>query len=378
MKPHFNFSSLKLILPLTVVLFISSCQKDQNTKPQNNSSGNGYGPGIDNYVYSSVVYNGNLIVGGNFSAADKLSVNSIVQWDGSNWSTLGSGMPVGVVSALTIYNGNLVAGGSFSIAGGNAANNIAQWNGTTWSALGSGTNSQINALAVYNGNLIAAGYFDSAGGIRTKNIAMWNGSKWQSLGSGLNNWVMALTVYNGSLIASGKFDSAGGIPSRGIAQWNGTNWSPLGSGFKNIAFYSSLAVWNGNLIAGGYFDSAGGVPANGIAQWNGSNWSGMGTPAGSGVEAITIYNGNLVIGKFSGTNTYTSVLEQWNGSSWSSPIGGNIESFAGPGGPNYVPAYTNTLTVYNGNLIAGGLFDALGNSIATNIAQWNGTTWSAL
>ncbi len=38
----------------------------------------------------------------------------------------------------------------------------------------------------------------------------------------------------------------------------------------------------------------------------------------------------------------------------------------------------NALAVFNGNLIAGGSFTNAGNISASNIAQWNGSTWSAM
>ena len=52
----------------------------------------------------------------------------------------------------------------FTTAGGNAAQYIAQWNGSNWSALGSGMNGQVIALAVRSGStLYAGGAFTTAG-----------------------------------------------------------------------------------------------------------------------------------------------------------------------------------------------------------------------
>ena len=68
------------------------------------------------------------------------------------------------LSALAVSGGTLYAGGSFTAAGGNAANYIAQWNGTNWSAIGSGMNNSVSALAVCGGTLYAGGGFTAAGG----------------------------------------------------------------------------------------------------------------------------------------------------------------------------------------------------------------------
>src|SRR5437762_2791504 len=60
----------------------------------------------------------------------------------------------------------------------------------------------------------------------------------------------------------------------------------------------------------------------------------------------------------------TSGIAQWNGTSWSA-LGTGING------------QVNALTV-NGNLIAGGYFTTAGGTTANHIAQWNGTSWSAL
>ena len=56
---------------------------------------------------------------------------------------------------------------------------------------------------------------------------------------------------------------------------------------------------------------------------------------------------------------------------WSA-VGGGVDT------NNYYAYRVMALTSYNGSLIAGGLFNAAGGVPASNIAAWNGTTWSAL
>jgi hypothetical protein len=159
------------------------------------------------------------------------------------------------VSALAVSGGTLYAGGDFTTAGGNAASYIAQWNGSNWSALGSGVNGEVNALAVTGSTLYAGGGFTAAGGIGTRYIAEWNGSNWSALGSGMNNEVVALAVTDGNLYAGGWFTMAGGDAVNYIAQWNGSNWSALGSGMNGSV--RTLAVSGNTLYAGGEFTTAG-------------------------------------------------------------------------------------------------------------------------
>src|SRR5262249_13013201 len=83
--------------------------------------------------------------------------------------------------------------------------------------------------------------------------------------------------------------------------------------------------------------------------------------------SLTVYNGNLIAGGFfdAAGGTSASRIARWNGTNWA-PLGtganGDIES----------------LTVFNGNLIAGGQFTTAGGTSTSHIAQWNGTSWAPL
>jgi hypothetical protein len=122
----------------------------------------------------------------------------------------------GVVAALAVSGGTLYAGGWFTTAGGSAANCIAQWDGSNWSALGSGINGVLT-LAVSGSTLYAGGEFTTAGGDPGNNIAQWDGSSWSGVGSGMDNFVGALAMSGGTLYAGGGFTTAGGKVSASVA-----------------------------------------------------------------------------------------------------------------------------------------------------------------
>jgi hypothetical protein len=132
---------------------------------------------VDYDVTALTVYDGKLIAGGSFTSAGGAAASRVVSWDGSGWSTLGTGLEGGVYSivyALGSYDGKLVAGGDFTLAGGNSANHIASWDGTSWSVLGSGTNGDVYALTAYDGKLAVGGNFTSAGNKASVYLAQWN------------------------------------------------------------------------------------------------------------------------------------------------------------------------------------------------------------
>jgi hypothetical protein len=341
----------------------------------------------ENYTYRPIPvsvlsdYHGKLIIGGYFAEASDVGANSIASWDGVAWSPLGSGLAGDGFVALIGYEGKLMAGGDFTAVDGAAANGIVSWDGSSWSPLGSGVNGALRALTVYNGKLIAGGSFSMAGGDSAKRIASWDGSDWSPLGSGID-WghLHALTVYNGKLIAGGTITGAGGDSANNIASWDGSNWSPLGSGVNGRI--RALTVYSGRLIAGGSFTMAGGDSANNVASWDGSSWSPLGTGVGGGtpygplaVNALTVYDGKLVAGgsfSFAGEVT-ANCIASWDGNNWSA-LGSGI------GGSSYFrpQVSVSTLTVHDGNLIAGGIFRTAGDSVADYVASWDGTNWSSL
>jgi trimeric autotransporter adhesin len=399
------------------------------------SLGTGSANGMSNSVRALTVFDDGsgggpaLYAGGDFTTAGGVPANRIAKWNGTSWSSLGTGSTNGVSSlvfALTVFDDGsgsgpaLYAGGSFTTAGGVSANRIAKWNGTSWSSLGTGSangvNSAVYALTVFDDGsgggpaLVAGGIFTTAGGVTANRIAKWNGTFWSSLGTGSANGVsggtlphvVALMVFDdGSgggpdLYVGGNFTTAGGAPSNSIAKWNGTSWSPLGTGPANgvnDTVLLALTVFDDGsgggpaLYAGGVFTTAGGVPANRIAKWNGTSWSSLGTGSANGVNntvlALTAFDdgsgGGPALyagGDFTTAGGSTANrIAKWNGTSWSS---------LGTGAANGVNDMVLDLTVFDDGsgggpaLYAGGKFTTAGGVPANRIAKWNGTSWSSL
>jgi hypothetical protein len=142
-----------------------------NIAQWNGSSWSALGAGVGGSypeVAALAVSGGTLYAGGYFTTAGGSPANCIAQWNGSSWSPLGSGVSGVVdhntqVSALAVSGGALYAGGYFTNAGGGRANSIAQWNGSNWSALGSGIGFGVYALAFSGNTLYAGGFITEAG-----------------------------------------------------------------------------------------------------------------------------------------------------------------------------------------------------------------------
>ncbi|NLG18231.1 MAG: hypothetical protein GX556_12935 [Fibrobacter sp.] len=337
-------------------------------------------PTVNSFIFASVMdHAGNLYIGGDFKSSGKVRSNFIAKWNGIEWSALGQGLDWDVTALCIDSSGNIYAGGWFNHSGTTDIAHIARWNGTSWGPLGSGTNGLVFGLASDKaGNLYAGGAFTDAGGVACNHIAKWNGTSWEPLGTGMNGDVYALALDTaGNLYAAGQFGFAGEVIAMGVARWDGTNWNALGTGMNKVV--EALAFDKaGNLFAGGYFDTAGTVAVEHVAKWDGSSWGKIGTSSNYlylGDHVLTLAfdtAGNLFAGgsfNYMG-GVYVSNVAKWNGSSWSA-----MGSATYPG----VNGKVNSITAdASGKVFVCGEFSNSGLIRTDYISQWEGTSWNAI
>jgi trimeric autotransporter adhesin len=164
--------------------------------------------------------NGDVVAVGNFVSAGGVTSNGVARWDGANWHDYAGGITfllpfLGVQAVTVLPDGDIVVGGLFATVGGVSASNVARWDGSSWTTLGTGVNSVVFALAsLPDGSVIAGGSFTQAGTSPAANIARWNGSSWQPFGSGADDAVSTLAVApSGEVLVGGSFDRPGGLVS---------------------------------------------------------------------------------------------------------------------------------------------------------------------
>jgi len=125
----------------------------------------------------------NLYAGGRFTAAGGVPANNIARWDGGAWSVLGQGVEHqisgAIVLAIAAREDVVYVGGNFTNAGGQPIRSLARWNGTNWSSLGSGIEAwfssgpRVSSFALTEGSLYVGGLFSGAGGYAAANLARW-------------------------------------------------------------------------------------------------------------------------------------------------------------------------------------------------------------
>lgn len=337
-----------------------------------------FGSGASNTVYALCSYRGELIAAGSFVQINDLPIPGIARWNGATWQPLGLGIS-GTVRSLCVIGDTLYVGGSFTSAGGIPANNVAAWNGSHWSALGPGltistsVTPEVRALVEFNGRLFAGGLFTRSGTAIVSSFASWTGTDWKQEVSGLGN-LRALRVYKGLLYAGG--DSSSGT-SVGIRSWDGSTWSTVAGGLYQAAGYAeanALFEFQGRLIVAGNFTRAGTVETNSVAAWDGTAWAafGSGVPvAGDKLLAVADFDNQLVVaGFFSSGVPAARSIAMWNGDRW-----------AGVGHGMYAlsqPTQATSFCTWNGDLVMGGFFAAVGNATSSNVAVRRNGQWQSL
>ena len=236
-----------------------------NIAKWNGTTWSALGSGTNSDIYALSEYNGDIYAGGYFDSVGVVPANRIAKWNGSIWSAIGggvtgsyAGVPEAEVYALATYNGDLYVGGYFDTAGVAPANYIVKWNGTSWSSLGSGMDWEVYALAAYEGKLYVGGGFSMAGGNVANSIAKWDGSNWSPLGNGIIGNVWALSSIDGAVYAGGNYTIASGNAANNIAKWNlcPNNFASASANIS-ICIGSSTVLSSSGGIAYSWMSSAG-------------------------------------------------------------------------------------------------------------------------
>lgn len=205
----------------------------------------------------------------------------------------------------------------------------------------------------------------------TLNIA--NAQTWHSVGN-INGYVHTLKVIENDLFIIGLYSHINGIKVNGISKFDEIKFDSLGGGFFNVygSNFSIEKFNNDYYLGGGFVGLNYDYNIKYIAKWNGVTWTGFNHYPNSEIKYLKFKNKLYVGGRFQtiGTTNY-KYIASFNDTTWSS-VGDGLTG----GGSASTGIYC--MTEYMGDLIVGGVFSKMGNTLANNIARWDGTNWHAL
>jgi len=324
---------------------------------------------VGNTVLAATVFDGNLVIGGDFVDASGQTAFHVARWSESSWQPIGSGFNESVLD-LAVIEDRLVAAGAFTLAGTDTVSYVAEWDGVTWRPLGDGFDDTALSLAVIDGQLYAGGYFqgssNSGNDVELNGIAEWDGSAWNPLGSGVGGsraHVSVIEDWNGDLLIGGTFTEADGQVIENLARWDGSTWVEIAGGVDNWVY--DIAVSGSDLIVGGGFSRAGAVEARAIARFDGTDWSAIDGGMNSSVLSILVADNMIYAGGLfstAGDTTAISVARLDEAGEWTS-LGTDMD-----GG-------VTRLLQWDGRVIAVGIFINAGGETVNFVAQWDGNGW---
>lgn len=357
-----------------------------------------------------------LILAGAFTRIGGIWANHVARWDGTTWTTFGSGLS-GTVSSLAYFDedglgpaqSTLFAAGSFVLPDSGVVARVAKWTGTTWIGVGGSFSSSASILTVGDidgpgplpESLIVGGFFQTIGGLPCPNIARLENGNWVSIGNGLNSVVKSLCMFDDDgrggapprLFAGGLFSASGATPMNYIARFNGTAWEAVvGNGNGPAGTVQSLQVADldgtgpapNTLIAAGEVSNPTGIPPGRVTQWDGSTWTTLGADMSSYAWASEVFDHDnnaltppalFVCGSFTQVGgAPCQTIARWDGAVWQT-VGGGL-----------VGSATRSLHAFDADgagplstrLLAGGFFELAGGQAIHSLAAWDGAAWAAV
>jgi plastocyanin len=335
-----------------------------------------------------------VYAGGVFtSAGGSTSAVSIARWDGEAWHSIGA-PPISTAAgagvdaiAVDSATGKIYVGGNFTDAGGNPnADFLAVWDGASWKSFCAPITANVKALRIIGRTLYIGGDFaDGAGLPSADKLVRCNldtgtpSSTVPDAAHEINSAVYALTSDSaGRLYAAGSFVAIDAIPNADhVAMFDGT-WHAMSAGAVGGITRSIASDGTNVYIGSDAVDIAGIARADHVAKWNGTTWSALGAnaantdgwlPASAFVNAIATSGSNVFVGgSFQNADGHPTadMVAGFNGFSWA-PMGSDGAGNGPLGGP------ANALTVFGGQVVAGGNFtSAGGDGRASYVARYPG------
>lgn len=318
------------------------------------------------------LWNGKLVAVGDGVAA----------FDGSAWSTVGSGGPSGGDCwDAAVYLGDLHVVGEFSSPGAGWA----KFDGAGWSAVSTGLRDEWGSprygycLHVDGDDLYVGGQFAIFCGVTDAiNVGKWTNGTPSRLGTGMpgGGSVKALCTHQ-NLEGRYLYGCGNDVLGNPLARFTGTTWQPVGAQLYAAGGFtrgSGLCEFDGELIMAGSFDAemevqfSAGMSRVARSELPGSDaFVDLGIGVNAAVRALAIFGGDLhAAGAFTqAKQTDGSIIEAHRLAAYSESSGLWRQVLA-------AGDQIRALAIFGGRLIAGGDFTAAAGLSASHLVRWDG------
>lgn len=282
-----------------------------------------------------------------------------------------AGLDQSVQSAF-LWNEGVVLSGSFTAYNDQTfLNGIGFLKEGSITAIGNGpthrmnTQARVQSAVVHKGELFAIGIFydpDTAFPYRWYTVSRWDGTSWIPDGQTATSWASGNRT-----LAISFGDHIVAVNGQTVERFVNGQWQPIGNPFNGTV--NAIAVYNGELMVGGSFVMTGDL--NRLARWDGQQWRSMDVGVNGTVRSFIVHNDSLfAAGEFTqegiafpDVRTLNRVAV-WRNGGWY-PVGNGVDT------------PISGLGVYQGRLAALRQNSSLSPEISA-VFTWNGTTWEPL
>ena len=255
-------------------------------------------------ITSVCEFQGDIYIGGRFNDGSVISFTSNLyrfDTDTRTWESPANNIKTKDegINQMIVLDNKLIAAGKFTQAGTSMVSNIAQFDGTDWSFLGTsssveGANGEINALEVSNDYLYIGGQFNTVGGNITGSIARWKpGIGWGGVGSPFSAQnTESLMSWKNQLVAVGETVTGDSV----VRIFNGGQWFLPSLSVPSSPSLPRPLVMNNQLFIYGPFNQNGNNFD--LAILNQSKWEATGVVLPSNIKFRNFKNGAIAFGNF--------------------------------------------------------------------------------
>lgn len=265
------------------------------------------------------------------------------------YSDTNSNLVSAAVHKMLEYNGDLYVGGDFQVIGGQIIPYLAKWDGTNWSTVAQ-VNGPVEDMIVFQGKLlIQVDEIELPEGIYNYNkIYSWNGNSLSEVQANIDfitSTTYAISPFEGGVGRTEQWTVHDGKLFI-FAKVDGFNW------------------WGGNWYDGTDFA---------LLWWDGGQFWNFDSDFSMYHGVLKSYEGQLYSTKKLHGNYEEFGLFRFNGDFDNSQQSQGWENVTG-NVINEPKIYT--LQEYNNKLIVGGNFETIGGIQVSNIAAFDGNSWS--